>query len=189
MTKIREPLTVEHILSQVINKLDEKEIKNITNKSISHFRKCSDPDDKDHTLYPKFPPDSRGGRPALQAISHRKGERPRSLQWNRDRHSILDLREIDSFYKRRGIGHCHRQPETRFADWVLNRGCLKQREIFLEEFLVCRRFGIVSPLPLLLGLLSRFSPSNSIGLFQRRRQCIDLISSGISLCCPRENEF
>ncbi len=51
MTKIREPLTVEHILSQVINKLDEKEIKNITNKSISHFRKCSDSDDKDHNLH------------------------------------------------------------------------------------------------------------------------------------------
>ena len=51
MTKIREPLTVEHILSQVINKLDEKEIKNITNKSIYHFRKCSDSDDKDHNLH------------------------------------------------------------------------------------------------------------------------------------------
>ena len=51
MTKIREPLTVEHILSQVINKLDEKEIKNITNKSISHFRKCSDSDDRDHNLH------------------------------------------------------------------------------------------------------------------------------------------
>ena len=51
MTKLREPLTVEHILSQVINKLDENEIKNITNKSISHFRKCSDPDDKDHNLH------------------------------------------------------------------------------------------------------------------------------------------
>jgi len=51
MTKLREPLTVEHILSQVINKVDEAEIKNITNKSISHFRKCSDPDDKDHNLH------------------------------------------------------------------------------------------------------------------------------------------
>tara|TARA_Y100000590_G_scaffold428446_1_gene539758 strand:- start:1428 stop:1883 length:456 start_codon:yes stop_codon:yes gene_type:complete len=51
MTKLREPLTVEHILSQVINKLGEDEIKNITNKSISHFRKCSDPDDKDHNLH------------------------------------------------------------------------------------------------------------------------------------------
>ena len=51
MTKLREPLTVEHILSQVISKLDENEIKNITSKSISHFRKCSDPDDKDHNLH------------------------------------------------------------------------------------------------------------------------------------------
>ena len=51
MTKFRKPLTVEHILSQVINKLDEKEVKNITNKSISHFRKCSDSDDKDHNLH------------------------------------------------------------------------------------------------------------------------------------------
>ena len=51
MTKIRDPLTIEHILSRVINKLDEHEVKNITNKSISHFRKCSDPDDKDHNLH------------------------------------------------------------------------------------------------------------------------------------------
>ena len=50
MTKLREPLTVEHVLSQVISKLEEDEVKNITNKSISHFRKCSDPDDKDHNL-------------------------------------------------------------------------------------------------------------------------------------------
>ena len=50
MTKLREPLTVEHVLSQVINKLEEDEVKNITNKSISHFRKCSDSDDKDHNL-------------------------------------------------------------------------------------------------------------------------------------------
>ena len=33
MTKLREPLTVEHILSQVISKLEENEVKNITNKS------------------------------------------------------------------------------------------------------------------------------------------------------------
>ena len=51
MTKIRDPLTIEHILSRIINKLDEHEVKNITNKSISHFRKCSDPDDKDHNLH------------------------------------------------------------------------------------------------------------------------------------------
>jgi len=53
VTKIREPLTVEYILFQVINKLDENEIKNITNKSISHFRKCSDAEDKDHNLHYK----------------------------------------------------------------------------------------------------------------------------------------
>ena len=34
MTKLREPLTVERILSQVINKLGEDEIKNITNKKV-----------------------------------------------------------------------------------------------------------------------------------------------------------
>jgi hypothetical protein len=51
MTKIREPLTVEHILSLVISKLDKDKIKVITNKSISHFRKCSDPDDNDHKLH------------------------------------------------------------------------------------------------------------------------------------------
>ena len=51
MTKLREPLTVEYLLSQSISKLDENEIKNVTNKSISHFRKCSDPDDKDHNLH------------------------------------------------------------------------------------------------------------------------------------------
>ena len=51
MTKIRKPLTVEHILLQVINKLEENVVKNITNKSISHYRKCSDPDDKDHNLH------------------------------------------------------------------------------------------------------------------------------------------
>ena len=51
MTKIRNPLSVENVLSNMISKLNEDEVKNITNKSISHFRKCSDPDDKDHNLY------------------------------------------------------------------------------------------------------------------------------------------
>ena len=51
MTKIREPLSIEQVLSNVIQKLDENDIKSITNKSSSHFRKCSDADDKDHTLY------------------------------------------------------------------------------------------------------------------------------------------
>ena len=51
MTKIRKPLSIENVLSSMISKLDEDEVKNLTNKSISHFRKCSDPDDKDHNLY------------------------------------------------------------------------------------------------------------------------------------------
>ena len=51
MTKLRKPLTVEHILSNIIKDIDENNIKEITGKSISHFRKCSDPDDKDHNLH------------------------------------------------------------------------------------------------------------------------------------------
>ena len=51
MTKIRNPLSIENVLSNMISKLNEDEVKNLTNKSISHFRKCSDPDDKDHNLH------------------------------------------------------------------------------------------------------------------------------------------
>ena len=51
MTKIREPLSIEKILKDIIGKLKENEIKEFTGKSISHFRKCSDPDDKDHNLH------------------------------------------------------------------------------------------------------------------------------------------
>ena len=51
MTKIRNPLSIENVLSNMISKLNEDEVKNLTNKSISHFRKCSVPDDNDHNLY------------------------------------------------------------------------------------------------------------------------------------------
>jgi len=51
MTKIRAPLTIEHILAEVLKKIDADELKKITGKSISHFRKCSNPDDKDHNLH------------------------------------------------------------------------------------------------------------------------------------------
>ena len=51
MTKIREPLSIEKILKGIISKLKENEIEEFTGKSISHFRKCSDPDDKDHNLH------------------------------------------------------------------------------------------------------------------------------------------
>ena len=53
MTKIREPLSIEKILKGIISKLKENEIEEFTGKSISHFRKCSDPDDKDHNLHLK----------------------------------------------------------------------------------------------------------------------------------------
>ena len=51
MTKIRDPLSIENVLLNMLSKLNGDEVKNITGKSISHFRKCSDPDDKDHNLY------------------------------------------------------------------------------------------------------------------------------------------
>ena len=51
MTKIRESLTVEQVLSFALNKINDDEVRNISGKTISHFRKCSDPDDKDHNLY------------------------------------------------------------------------------------------------------------------------------------------
>ena len=51
MTKLRDPLSIEKILKDLIGKLKENEIKEFTGKSISHFRKCSDPDDKDHNLH------------------------------------------------------------------------------------------------------------------------------------------
>ena len=51
MTKLREPLSVEKILNSIISKLKDNEIEEFTGKSISHFRKCSDPDDKDHNLH------------------------------------------------------------------------------------------------------------------------------------------
>ena len=50
MTKLREPLSVEFVLSQSIKKLSEEEVKKSTGKSISHFRKCGDTDDKDHNI-------------------------------------------------------------------------------------------------------------------------------------------
>jgi hypothetical protein len=51
MTKLRDPLSVEKILKSIISKLKENEIEEFTGKTISHFRKCSDPDDKDHNIH------------------------------------------------------------------------------------------------------------------------------------------
>ena len=50
MTKLRKPLSIEFVLSQALTKLDEIEIKNSTGKTMSHFRKCGDADDKDHNI-------------------------------------------------------------------------------------------------------------------------------------------
>ena len=50
MTKIREPLSIERILKDVIAKHKENEIQEFTVICIS-FRKCSNPDDKDHNLH------------------------------------------------------------------------------------------------------------------------------------------
>ena len=51
MVKLREPTSIEFVLNQFLKKIDKEEIKNSTGKSISHFRKCGDPDDKDHNLH------------------------------------------------------------------------------------------------------------------------------------------
>ena len=51
MTKLRKPLSIESILSGVIKDLNEDNVKELTGKSLSHFRKCSDPDDKDHSIH------------------------------------------------------------------------------------------------------------------------------------------
>jgi len=50
MTKLRKPLSIEFVLSQSIKRLNDEEVKKFTGKSISHFRKCGDPDDKDHNI-------------------------------------------------------------------------------------------------------------------------------------------
>ncbi len=51
MGKLRKPLTIEFVLNQFLKKLDEEEVKITTGKSVSHFRKCGDSDDKDHNLH------------------------------------------------------------------------------------------------------------------------------------------
>ena len=50
MTKLRKPHSIEFALNQALTKLKDEEIKKSTGKSISHFRKCGDADDKDHNI-------------------------------------------------------------------------------------------------------------------------------------------
>jgi hypothetical protein len=51
MTKVREFLTIEQALAHSLKDLKDDEVKAATNKSLSHFRKCSDPENKDNVLY------------------------------------------------------------------------------------------------------------------------------------------
>ena len=50
MAKTRIAL-IQMKMSSDLQKNMNSAIKKITNKSISHFRKCSDPEDKDHNLH------------------------------------------------------------------------------------------------------------------------------------------
>ncbi len=50
MTKLRKPNTIEFALQNALKNLTDEELKNATNKSKSHFFKCGDPDDQNHTL-------------------------------------------------------------------------------------------------------------------------------------------
>ena len=50
MTKLREPHSIEFALNQALKNLKDEEIKKSTGKSMSHFRKCGDADDKDHNI-------------------------------------------------------------------------------------------------------------------------------------------
>ena len=50
MTKLRKPNTIEFALQNALKNLTDAELKTATNKSKSHFFKCGDPDDSNHTL-------------------------------------------------------------------------------------------------------------------------------------------
>ncbi len=50
MTKLRKPNTIEFALQNALKNLTEEELKSATNKSKSHFFKCGDPDDHNHSL-------------------------------------------------------------------------------------------------------------------------------------------
>ena len=50
MTKLRKPNTIEFALQNALKNLTDEELKSATKKSKSHFFKCGDPDDQNHTL-------------------------------------------------------------------------------------------------------------------------------------------
>ena len=51
MAKNRELSSIEHGLAEAIKNLKTEIIEEVTGKSESYIRKCSDPDDKDHNLH------------------------------------------------------------------------------------------------------------------------------------------
>ena len=51
MAKNRELSSIEHGLAEAIRNLKAEIMEEVTGKSESYIRKCSDPDDKDHNLY------------------------------------------------------------------------------------------------------------------------------------------
>ena len=50
MTKLREPLTLEFVLHNILKNLSDDDLKANLNKTRSHFLKCADPDDENHNL-------------------------------------------------------------------------------------------------------------------------------------------
>ena len=50
MTKLRKTNSLEFALQNALKNLSNDEIKNATQKSKSHFLKCSDPDDTHHNI-------------------------------------------------------------------------------------------------------------------------------------------
>ena len=50
MTKLRKTNSLEFALQNALKNLSDDEIKNATQKSKSHFLKCSDPDDTHHNI-------------------------------------------------------------------------------------------------------------------------------------------
>ena len=47
----RKLISLEGALKEVIKDLKSEALKDVTGKTESHFRKCSDPADKDHNLH------------------------------------------------------------------------------------------------------------------------------------------
>ena len=51
MTILRDFGTIEQALANILKHLNDEEVKSVTGKSLSHFRKCSDPQNKDNIIH------------------------------------------------------------------------------------------------------------------------------------------